>query len=368
VWTVVLSAAVPFFGQRAGAQETLSLTPKWTIGRTTYVEMRWETDAVTSFKLLKGTAPPPEPKRVKSEQTFGFLHQPVESLPDGGARILLTIDRVQVAVDDPTQRMSFDSDADEPKDESKAFRLALLPLIGVPMTMKVDATGKVTSLSGLADAVKKAKEACPDETCRGYLAGVLDEGWYSFIWGQFYGLYAFKDVRVGDTWNRSLPFQGQAFDSTYKLDRTTQQDQRSLAVITYSSNWRQTYTPKPATMPAGARPPWATSEPAPTTKPSVSSSQPTTSPATKPTTSPAEEPVRRIEGTAFLDVQQGEIVNLVENSESEVHWPVKDDRTGSYLGVSTKVTATQTLMVVPEAQRLSQKQNRQSAKSKTPGK
>lgn len=296
--------------------ERVSLSPQWVPGHTTYVEYTWESSVVTT-----GTHETEKAARQVWGHTQGVLHKVVARLPEGGARIRLTFDRLALSLDSLGERRSFDSDDRSQSNASESFRRMLLPLLGASLTMELNGAGRVIDLTGVNDLARKLQVQQAEEDAYLFLLGHLEEEVQRNLWQQFYACYAFKEVQPGDTWTRTVNAGNTGrHEFTYRLDRMADEPGRRIAVVAYSS--RQPTAPEP----------WCSS----------------------PGTEHAYEP-SQLQGTAIFDIERGEFVHGQEAAKEVLHSKGKNANGEGAWQRTMTVSATQELVVLTESDRRQQR-------------
>lgn len=320
--------SVPLFTFSAViADDTVALFPKWVKGHTTYVE--WQMD---SRFVWTPDEDPGHRSITKRFLVLGLLHE-VESLfPNGGARVRLTVERLAFAEDDQEERIWYDTDVGGGEDRSSPFVETFHSLLGQSVMIEFDDTGRVTALTGL-DALAQMVESRPDE--HGHIGAAtywLEEQCFRFLWAQFYSRYAFKEVRVGDTWSRELESQWGRYRFEYRLKRVGAGDNGTpVAAVTYVVD--------------------------PVKLPVVPSED---------GRGRYEVVESRVRGTALFDIGGGEWIRAHESGESKVKTTHTDPDSGEVYTGGARTSSTEKLLVLTKAQRRAQCDQSGSAQGSSP--
>jgi len=217
------------------AADSILLKPKFTPGRITYVELKQDID-----QTIGGITDAPSIETTV-RHTFGVWHKVEAVSPSKGTRIVLTYDRVCMSIDGPMISESFDSDVDDPRDESNMVAAAMGPMLGMPMTMELDKDNQVTSFTGMDAIRKRIEETTGGGMMYQQMKDELDDESYKAMWGEsLLILYANKEVKVGDSWTRTLEHKSGAMGdlvSEYKctLKSIGTEDGRKVAIVAYKA-------------------------------------------------------------------------------------------------------------------------------------
>jgi hypothetical protein len=232
---VFATVACHAFSSFAQAEDLVNLTPEWTQGTTFYVEFTWDND-----DLNKGRDYPLEGQREYGRVTYGFLHTVERVTSSGEACITLAIDRAAIRLKRGNLELFYDTDAPQRVEGLEVYGKKLEALIGKLFTITVAADGRVLPVCLPEDF---ALQAAPgDDMPHGedvvpMFTSLLPVVMQSY-WGQFYGAFAFKGVRVGDSWSRvigdSSPIS--PVDVTWKLEQLQRTPSGRRAIVTHSGH------------------------------------------------------------------------------------------------------------------------------------
>lgn len=245
--TATLAAAATMLmtpPQEANAQSVL-LKPKYVQGRTTYLEI---SQSIENTLSEAGDGPA---RKGTFQRAFGVWHKVEAASPDRGARIVLTYDRVHLSIATPMGSTSFDSDVDDPADTSNPLAMAMGPMLGMSMTMELDKDNRIASFTGMEAIRKRIEETTGGGPMYGQIKDELVDDGYRVMWGESrFVFYANKEVRVGDSWTRSLRQRDAAlgelvFEYNCKLQRAGTEDGRKVAVVAYVATIRPAPTGEP---------------------------------------------------------------------------------------------------------------------------
>ncbi|HUU97983.1 MAG TPA: DUF6263 family protein [Phycisphaerae bacterium] len=252
--TAMLAAAATTlmtFLEEAKAESVL-LKPKFVQGRITYLELNEEIE----HTIVSGV-PSESPTKMTARQTFGVWHKVEAVSPAGITRIVLTYDRIRQVFEGPMGSRSFDSDADDPADTSNVLAMAMGPMLGMPMTMELDKDNNVTSFSGMEAVRKRIEETTGGGPIYNRIKAELDDDSYRMLWGESrLALYANKEVKVGDSWTRTLKQHDRAlgeliFTYNCELKSLGTENGRKTATVAYTATVAQAPGSKPEPDPDG---------------------------------------------------------------------------------------------------------------------
>ena len=206
---------------------TIDLRPRWKAGDAFYIE--WD---------LKSKHTRTEDSTMISMIGFahdiaGLILRVEEVMPDGGARIMLTYDRIASSWlwgNDTESENFWDSDFDPP-DSSSEFRKVLQPVIGSTLLLEVDNEGRIIRFDGVAEMRRKVEQAKPDPETFSWFDTFFTTDSKRAAWEDWFGKYAYKPVKRGDTWDRS--YTSSHHDNTVitSLDRINIYEDRVLATV-----------------------------------------------------------------------------------------------------------------------------------------
>jgi len=233
-WSValLLTAALP--AAEAPAQSVV-LKPKYTAGHTGYLELD---EQVT--QTLRGGMFGPDGRKFDFRHLRGLAQKVEASSPGEGAKLAMTFDRIQLqsSFAGMGQSNSFDSDVDDPKDESNPLANAVGGMLGMTMRMEVDADGNVKSFSGMKEILAKMEEAAAGNPMfEQMVRRELRDDSARVEWGEkMMALFPNKEVKVGETWTRTLrePTQNVGeliWEYHCKLERLGVENGRQVAVV-----------------------------------------------------------------------------------------------------------------------------------------
>ena len=248
----IVSAVVILLDVATASAQTILLKPKYTPGRTTYVEER------TNMAFVVAGGPlGPDGVEMYTGLTLGVL-QTVKSASDGGVRLEMTIERVAVKLQAPMfAPMGWDTDGVDPPHGTPALGKVLSTMRGKSYTVRLDAGHQVTTVEGLEAIrapLKAAEQSLPAVIP---ILLMLDEESVRKDWVEAkLVLYPMRRVKVGDTWTRSIREDlGEAGELlvtyTCGVAEIKSEHGHRVALIDIAANFRQEGERAPATGPMG---------------------------------------------------------------------------------------------------------------------
>jgi hypothetical protein len=314
----------------ASAEETVSLKPDWTPGRTTYVEFTWDTK--TAWTLGKSRL---GPSHQTTHLTVGYLHKVESVSKSGAARITLTLDRVAFTYQHFLTKRSFDTDEREkPRSEKDRLGKMLLSLLGKPMVLDVGETGTIrVCWTGGLDDLLESQAGDAEDLVDFALKVMFRPSQQENAWQLFYGCYAFRDASVGDSWKHFIEVMPvvENYPIIYSLDGFEKRDDHSCAVISYT-----------ARQPKSKR--W---------RDITDRLQSQNGPCS-------------LKGSALIDVEKAQIIQATATSteKSRDQWLDRDGKVRSM--DTTKKSRRQTMLTMSEEERRAQKEERRKGQSGEP--
>lgn len=122
----------------------VSLSPRWTPGEE--VVFTYTSDSIRrdSLPAIQST------KEQRTRQDMTFRRKVIETGP-AGTTLELVFDRIKVVVTQGRMFMAYDSQKPPEPDRSNVLEDAAAPMLGVPLTVKLNAENEVTSISGFPE-------------------------------------------------------------------------------------------------------------------------------------------------------------------------------------------------------------------------
>lgn len=220
----------------ATAQETVRLEPRHEAGRRTYVEQT----SKTIRKIRRDTNAPP--LEARSETTYGMLAHVTAADGDGdGASFEWTLDRVALIDETPGRPVRFDTDATPAGIPQNGPEAAARALLGKKVEMRVSRrecqpnAGQLAALRGAVGGNDSASAMLADE---------LSLERFRYSWGDArQALFAWRDVRTGETWENTLRQAAPdgsvtIYEYRCKLDAIEKRDGRTVARVSFSGEVR----------------------------------------------------------------------------------------------------------------------------------
>lgn len=122
----------------------VDLRPRFQVGQD--VRFRLETSAVSDNQMPGGGA-----QQTKDAQDIVVRLSPKE-VTEAGSTVELTYESIKVTIEgSPRGPQTFDS-AQDPAADTNPFAQALRPLVGMTLTLKIDANGNITEVTGAENA------------------------------------------------------------------------------------------------------------------------------------------------------------------------------------------------------------------------
>lgn len=322
VSTTVLIAAISMACTSVAAADSAALKPKWKTGHTTYVEWQFE------GKFVYASAAGEETRGATMRETVGVLCKVVERLPEGGARLVVTFDRLAISDDVPDGRMTCDSDTEDLSASDYPFCSVMHSVLGKSYTVELDGEGNVTRVQGLTDILEAVRRKSNDKHALQYATAELDGQTHETLWNTFHALYAFRNVEVGDTWTRTIRTYRGSDQYRYNVKYIGERDERPTITVGYTISALPSTETQPAEFLEGIR---------------------------------FENRRTRGEGTAVFDIERGQFVEVQETGEERAHLKKKVDAAGETKTLDRQVTWRRSIIVLREAERRQQKADRRKA-------
>lgn len=232
----------------AAAQST-PLTPKFTPGRTAYVEETTQIWLGFGEQLPTGET---DAAPVYTRLTLGALER-VESASSNGVRLRRTIDRVAVELCAPLLSPSgWDTDGVDPPAGTPALGDALAPLLGRSYTIELDVEHRADSVVGLGDIRKSLAPKAGADLALQTVAAALTEAHVRKQWSVLAtpSLYPNRRVSVGESWNWiGVERAGATSDLlaayTCTLSEIASASGRRVAIVDFQAELRPLGGPRP---------------------------------------------------------------------------------------------------------------------------
>ncbi|MBN2563873.1 MAG: hypothetical protein JXQ75_23405 [Phycisphaerae bacterium] len=242
---VLVASVIAMLPAIQAAGQSVMIKPKFKPGQTCYIERTGDVkQEIPGGQIAEHTT-----VLVDARQIMGMI-QEVQSVKDGETHLQLTFDRrAFVGKTARVGPISYDTDL---KDEAQNSAVAALfrPMMGTTVTLVLDKDYAAKSFSGMAAIVEKVeKDAAGNELWGMFMPGMTDEG-YKSTWGHSrYVIYPNKEVKVGETWEKSyLQPDPQLGDLHYaykvKLDSVSEKEGRRQASVSYQATVTKIGEPK----------------------------------------------------------------------------------------------------------------------------
>jgi len=228
-----------FVAAGATRGESVMLKARFPDGVTNYLSI----SEVTS-QTIEAEGMPGGKMQMTNKRHMGVM-QSSSAEKDGSAKVVMTFDRVSMQGDNPmVGRLVYDSDMPSP-DDAPYIRQILEPMLGMSMTMVVDADANITAFTGMADIVRKIEDSASANPLLMMIKPSLTDDVAKSEWGR--SRLAFlpnREVKVGESWDVSyteeLPQLGKfEFKWNCKLNGVEKEDGRRIADISYTGEMRQ---------------------------------------------------------------------------------------------------------------------------------
>ena len=241
-WPTWFAALMLLVGTQLAAAQELQLTPKFTPGRTAYVEETTEVwvgfdedtpDSISTAAMLH------------TRLTLGAL-ETVESVTENGVRLRRTIDRVAIVFDAPLLTPSaWDSDGVDPPTGSPSLKEALTPLFGQSYTVNLDVSYSVASVGGLDEIRALLESGMRTSPALIPVSAALSEQYIHRQWSVLASpsLLPNRHVEVGEQWTwDGVEQAGSTGDlmASYscKLVRIDSENGRRVALVAFEGAFR----------------------------------------------------------------------------------------------------------------------------------
>lgn len=304
------------------AEQSVLLKPRYVPGRTSYVEM-----ALDFNQKITGSMFGSEGTEATIRQLQGVWEKTESLSAAEGARITMTFDRVQLTMLSAAGSLSFDSDLDDPVDQSNALAPLLRPMLGMPMTLEVDKDGRIVSFRGMRSIVEKIEKSVGPQEIFSRLKNDFTDEAAKILWAERrLMLYPNREVSVGDTWQYASRVRGpltgdRVCEYNFHLKGIEEKGGRLVAEIGYTGTIRTV---------AGA-------EPGPAVLGHVELKSGT------------------VEGAATFDIERGQYVRQTDQTHVVMEiegYPGADDASSK---AQLEQHINQTITVMTEVQRRQQK-------------
>ncbi len=327
-WAVVLAIGATSAAVRA--EESVFLKAKRSVGDTAYVEIEKRTVQAMSGGMYERA-----PMRVSSGRTLGLATRVVPGKSVGSLLLEGTFERAQWDIDVVGNTWAYDSDAQAASDPDNMLGVVLGPLLGASIKLPLDAQGEVISCQGMARILADIRQA---SAAHPHAEQFLEQGQTAFtddamkfLWGDLREvMYPDREVKVGDTWQRSLwepmPYIGAVTrEYNFTVRKIGDQDGRQVVIVDYEGTIQTAPDAQPVDMVGGMR---------------------------------VEFEGGRLAGTATYDVERGVFVTRVEDTQDRraTGMPAKGQP-----GLTRKVIMDQTIRTTITNLSEAQRQARRSA-------
>src|SRR5262249_17034907 len=129
------------------------------------------------------------------------------------------------------------------------------PMVGQSLTMVIDKEGKGRSFTGMKAILEKCEAAAGGNPLFEGIKVEIDDEVQKVQWGELRtALFAFREVKPGDTWTREIrqthhPVRIVEYKVT--LAEIGRKDGRAIARVTYAATMRPPENAKPEPLPQG---------------------------------------------------------------------------------------------------------------------
>lgn len=236
-WTVgVLGVAGFLCCGAAQAADSVMIRPKHKPGQKCYVELDQRV-----VRKMNGPPIPGVPSNVR--RVYGLI-QKVEDSSSDKTVLTLTFDRVAQWFGSDGTDVMFDSDVPDHEDTSSQLASVLSPILSLPLTIELDKDFHVKAIKGMMDIRSTVATMATGNPYLRMIGQELADDRARLTYGESrYALYANKEVKTGERWERELsdmvPFVGKViYRYDCKLDRIGEEDGRKVAFVTYEGTVR----------------------------------------------------------------------------------------------------------------------------------
>jgi len=228
LWMLLMVAAtVP-----AGAGEPIAIRPRWTAGDARYFEI--------SESAVQTLAAPQATMKTAVDQVVGF-REIVDEVTAEKIALTWVFERMALGLNSPTMgpKMEYDTDVPNLERTGKLVGPICRNFVGATLKLELDGQGKVTSFTGMKEAVDKVGK----NTLGNMIFSQLREGMTDDLTRNEYVdsrmvLYPDRPVKEGDAWKAEVRRNDPRFGTlvtkyVVKFDRMTEENGRTLAILSY---------------------------------------------------------------------------------------------------------------------------------------
>ena len=290
------------------------------VGETSYVEWRWKNDLTWS-----GDEVPEGGWEARNDSVLGCLLRVDEVSETGNVRITLTLDRLASSEEDPSGKVSFDSDRESRTNETSPFGHLATLVLGSQLTMEVKDYGRKIAVSGAGAIRQKIEASGLDEDAYEILKNFVDNESQRFLWERFYALYPCKEAREDTRWTTQVKSPRKLHAYEYEIEDIEQTGDTIMVHVVYSGTSRPLPEFAPERLPDGTEHTYG---------------------------------VARIRGSAFLDAKRGQVVTGI--GTIDVDQVITSPNPDGGLPLKTKIikTGKEYITVLTKAERRAQKAKR----------
>ena len=215
------------------AGQSIMLKPRLEVGQKYYVEKHRDFtqkagELGTRFRTVNGAI------------------EEVKAVSEEGIELLVTLERCAYYGNEPFHPQSFETDLGDER-QSLLLRPILRTMIGSKLTLKLNQDFDAGSCTGADKILRKIeKKAARNDMWIGIFKGAVRDDAYLDDWGrECFLLYPNREVKVGETWNKSHeeknPELGRLrHDYRMTLKSVEEKEGRAIAVVTFSEEISKT--------------------------------------------------------------------------------------------------------------------------------
>jgi hypothetical protein len=184
------------------------------------------------------TRPDAPPHKQTMNQQMQFSVDASKPDAEGTRTVIVRLTRIRQVTEIGALRMAYDSDKPA-KDQNPELVKLLGPMRNTKITSKVNAEGKIVSVSGLGEMWDALARGVPGNAERAMLRQMkesMGDRWVKDILGQASEFMPAKPVAVGETWRGSfkmkVPFVGEVnYTFDCRLDEIAHEEGSNRAVV-----------------------------------------------------------------------------------------------------------------------------------------
>lgn len=183
----------------SAAAQSVSLKPKFTSGRTDFLELVEDVD-----QSMKGGMAGPDGMSMKIKQAF-VVKRAVDAAEKDKARIKFTYDRILSGFDAPMMAIDYDSDSKNNDVDAAPYEDVYKIVLGESVVAEVGPDGRTTNVSGMKNIIAKVEEKVSNNPFWAQIKSHMsDDSFGVQMVNARFGLLPDKEVKPGDTWTATL--------------------------------------------------------------------------------------------------------------------------------------------------------------------